>query len=85
MALTEKLTITHIELTTVKPEITIREYATEREAARAVAQTILSTVIHKPDAVIMFPTGNTQIPVYEELVSLAQETYVDFSKYTHFI
>ncbi len=80
MALTEKLTITHIELTTVKPEITIREYATEREAARAVAQTILSTVIHKPDAVIMFPTGNTQIPVYEELVSLAQETYVDFSK-----
>lgn len=80
MALTEKLTITHIELTTVKPEITIREYATEREAARAAAQTILSTVIHKPEAVIMFPTGQTQIPVYEELVSLAQETEVDFSK-----
>lgn len=80
MALTEKLTITHIELTTKKPDITIREFATEREAARAVAQTILSTVIHKPDAVIMFPTGQTQIPVYEELVSLKEETCVDFSK-----
>lgn len=79
MALTEKLTITHIELTTYKPEIAIREFSTEREAARAAAQTILSTIIHKPDAAIIFPTGNTQIPIYEELVSLAQETNVDFS------
>ena len=28
----------------------------------------------------MFPTGNTQIPIYEELVLLAQDTQVDFSK-----
>lgn len=77
--MTEKLTITHIELTTFKPEITIREFATERQAAKAAAQTILSTVIHKPDAAIIFPTGNTQIPVYEELVTLVQETGVDFS------
>lgn len=79
MAMTEKLTITHIELTTVKPEIVLREFSTEREAAKAAAQTILSTVIHKPDAAIMFPTGDTQIPVYEELIKLKKETGVDFS------
>ena len=41
MALTEKLTITHIELTTTKPEIAIREFRTAAEAAKAAAQTIL--------------------------------------------
>ncbi len=80
MPLVETLRITHVELTSTKPEIPVREFESSREAARAAAQTILTTVIHKPDAAIMFATGNTMEPVYEELVSLANATGVDFSQ-----
>ncbi len=80
MPLVETLRITHIEFSSVKPEVPVREFDSAREAARAAAQTILTTVIHKPDAAIMFATGNTMEPVYEELVELANATNVDFSQ-----
>lgn len=80
MPLVETLRITHIEHSFQKPEIPIREFASSREAARAAAQVILTTVIHKPNARIMFATGTTMEPVYEELIDLVNATKVDFSQ-----
>jgi glucosamine-6-phosphate deaminase len=77
MSLIERVRYTHIELTSAKAEIPLKEYDTPREAARAAAQRILATIIHNPEASIMFATGNTMIPVYEELVSLINATGVD--------
>lgn len=59
-------------------------YPTSIEAAKKTAELIADHVKAKPNSVLGLATGNTQIPVYQEMVRLHREGSLDFSQATTF-
>lgn len=53
-------------------------FDTKEEAALVVAQHILRVVRKKPQVTISFATGNTQIPVYANVVRLTHQENIDW-------
>lgn len=55
-------------------------YASETDAARALASRVVAAIAQKPELVLALPTGRTPLPLYRELVRLHQERQVSFAK-----
>jgi len=67
------------------PEISrIRVFPTPEEAARAAAEKIIGLVRVNPQAAITYATGDTVVPLYENLARAAKEGRVDFSETSGF-
>lgn len=63
------------------PEIAhIRVFPTREETAQAAAQFIIDLVIHQPDAAITYATGDTMIPVCQNLAEAVERGVVSFAK-----
>lgn len=67
------------------PEISrIRVFPTPEEAAQAAAEEIIGVVRVNPQAAITYATGDTVIPLYENLARAVKEGRVDFSETSGF-
>jgi glucosamine-6-phosphate deaminase len=58
----------------------VRRFVTPEHAARALARRIARALAQRPALVLGLPTGRTPVPLYRELVRLARERAIDFSR-----
>jgi glucosamine-6-phosphate deaminase len=54
--------------------------ADDEALARRAADLVAETLAQKPDASLMFPTGNTPVKLFRELVRRVQNNEIDFSQ-----